>query len=306
MKSFIKCLLILTIVFPCFSCEKTNGGEPVDVIILSGQSNAVGYTSSKYIIDTINSDKYNEYEIGYNNVKICYNCYEKTLNKSSPYIELNKSPEDIFVDTKLGQGKDNNSFGIEIGIAESISHIFTGKNIYLIKVACGGSNIKDDWMNTNSPMFSKLYNYTKSQLKILSNNGYRPIIRAICWMQGESDATSSLGYHASYYNDLKTFVKRIRSTFSKNSIKGDIPFIDAGINNDSTTWPYWEDINNAKKAFASEKDKNIYIDTVSAGLHTDREPIGEVDYPHYDSDSEIKLGHLFAEEIIKIVGNKSE
>ena len=42
---------------------------------------------------------------------------------------------------------------------------------------------------------------------------------------------------------------------------------------------------------------NVVVDTIAAGLICTEEPEGNPDIPHYDSLSEIKLGHLFAEHI---------
>jgi hypothetical protein len=42
---------------------------------------------------------------------------------------------------------------------------------------------------------------------------------------------------------------------------------------------------------------NALVDTISAGLDCTKEPEGNPDIPHYDSLSEIKLGHLFAEHM---------
>ena len=39
----------------------------------------------------------------------------------------------------------------------------------------------------------------------------------------------------------------------------------------------------------------IYIDTIEAGMHTNLEPRGDIDPCHYDSESEILLGQLFAQ-----------
>jgi hypothetical protein len=50
---------------------------------------------------------------------------------------------------------------------------------------------------------------------------------------------------------------------------------------------------------------NVLVDTISAGLDCSQEPEGTPDIPHYDSLSEIKLGHLFAEEIAAFL-DKSE
>ena len=60
-------------------------------------------------------------------------------------------------------------------------------------------------------------------------------------------------------------------------------------------WQYYREVNNAKAAFAAESSNNFYIDTIGAGLHTNQEPHGDVDGAHYDSESQVQLGKLFAQ-----------
>ena len=74
----------------------------------------------------------------------------------------------------------------------------------------------------------------------------------------------------------------------------DFPFIDAGISN-AKVWQFYRKVNEAKQQFAGDSDNNFYIDTIGAGMHTNLEPVGNVDADHYDSASEVLLGHLFAE-----------
>ena len=74
----------------------------------------------------------------------------------------------------------------------------------------------------------------------------------------------------------------------------DFPFVDAGINN-SPQWQYYRKVNEAKQQFADESENNIYIDTIAAGLHTNQEPFDTPDTAHYDTESQVQLGHLFAE-----------
>ena len=39
----------------------------------------------------------------------------------------------------------------------------------------------------------------------------------------------------------------------------------------------------------------LLIDIQEEGLHTDQEPFDEPDLCHYDTESQVKLGHLFAQ-----------
>ena len=164
--------------------------------------------------------------------------------------------------------------------------------LFLIKYACGASNLKDDWAKTTSPMYPRLVAYVKKQMKNLEDAGYIPTIKAFCWMQGEGDSYD--GYYQEYYENLKGFVTNLRLVFKEMSGNKDFPFIDAGISN-SKDWKYYKEVNAAKKQFADESTNNFYIDTIAAGMHTNEEPFDTPDTCHYDSESEVLLGKLFAE-----------
>lgn len=87
-----------------------------------------------------------------------------------------------------------------------------------------------------------------------------------------------------------------------NGIKTDYSnfyFIDAGISN-SPAWPEPEALNNAKIKFSNDSEYNIYFSTIDSGLEWSKEPEDNPDIAHFDSLSEIKLGKLFAEEILKL------
>lgn len=51
---------------------------------------------------------------------------------------------------------------------------------------------------------------------------------------------------------------------------------------------------------------NSLIDTIYHGLTCSNEPVNQPDMAHYDSMSELKLGYLFIEELIKFFKNKKE
>ena len=192
----------------------------------------------------------------------------------------------------LGQGNSQASFGPEIGIAERMHEKYSGK-LFLIKYACGASNLKDDWAKRNSPMYNRFVEYVKLQMNNLKEMGYTPTIKAMCWMQGEGDSYD--GYYQEYYDNTKEFVGNLRQDFQELSGNKDFPFIDAGINN-SPEWQYYRKVNEAKQKFAEESENNIYIDTIAAGLHTDQEPFDKADTAHYDTESQVLLGNLFAEQ----------
>ncbi len=296
MKKYLRLFLLSPFVLSALGCNNSAPAPeepktPVDVVIISGQSNAVGISHSDQIPETMGMDKFTEYLEGYSEIKIAYDCWTKGYPDVTVF-EIQNGSRSKFVDVKLGQGNGTNTFGPEIGIAEATHEKHAGK-LFLIKFACGASNLKDDWLRKNSPMYPKLIDYVKKEIGVLKDSGYDPTIKAFCWMQGEGDAWAD--YYQSYLSNLRTFVTNVRTDLRDYSGDKEFAFIDAGINNYPERWQYWEEINNAKQAFAAESENNFYVDTVGAGMHTNIEPRGNVDRDHYDSDSQVLLGHLFAE-----------
>ena len=307
MKKFIKYLLLSPILLSAIGCAKENksGGTdmssdpvsreptPVNVVVISGQSNAVGCTHSNCITRSMGASYYQEYMRGYPQIQIAYDCWTKDVDNSnrSIFYSQNQSKEDNFVKVMLGQGNSLATFGPEIGIAEELHEEYEEK-LFIIKYACGASNLKDDWLQKNSPIYPRLINYVKKQMQNLQTKGYIPTIKAFCWMQGEGDAWD--GYYQEYEQNIATFAANIRADLKDMAGNKDVPFIDAGISN-SKQWQYYRQVNQAKQEFAKLSDNNIYIDTIGAGMHTDQEPFDEPDTAHYDTESEVLLGHLFAD-----------
>lgn len=300
MKNVIKFLLLSPVAFSNIGC----GGKtpkPVDVVVISGQSNAVGCTHVDCIQRSIGYDEYDEYMAGYEGIQIAYDCWTRDTDPQSLlpiYYSQNKRQDEKFYKVMLGQGNSELTFGPEIGIAEALHEKYANK-LFLIKFACGASNLKEDWVAKDSPMYGRFVKYVKTQMDNLKSMGYKPTIKAFCWMQGEGDAYGSICDE--YYDNLKLFVGNLREEFRELSGNKDFPFIDAGISNtiDPNTskprWPEYETVNAAKKQFADESDNNFYIDTIAAGMHTNQEPFSNPDVAHYDTESEVLLGHLFAE-----------
>lgn len=268
--------------------EKEYSNE-VQVVLLLGQSNAEGHTHSTYLNKTVGEEKTAEYVKGYKNVQISYAC---TIADNTSLGE--------FTDVKLGQGHSLTQFGPEVGIAEKISEIDPQKKVYIIKYAYGGTTLVSQWRSPSSKNAGGLYtgavNYAMEQCRKLEDMDLYPVIKAICWMQGESDA-SGLSYNA--YGELEAnFVSDIRQDLSYyKPADSEIGFIDAGIS-DCTAWTNYLTINSAKKQLADSDPYHVYLDTIAANLRYNGEPAGAPDIYHYDSSSMITLGHMFGESLL--------
>lgn len=296
MKRNLHLLGLIPVLIFSVGCKDKKEMKNVNVIIISGQSNAVGCKASRFL-ETTMPDKYQEYLAGYNDVKIAYNNWTVDWTVTRPprpvYLQ-NTSPKGKFVNVQLGQGNSTSNFGPEIGIAEEL-HEKWGNKLYIIKVACGASNINDDWAQSDYEMFKTLVSFVGKRFAELEDEGLKPYLRAFCWMQGEGDAFQN--YWNVYDLNLDNFKRNLDKALLKYTEDNNLPFIDAGIgrgtHSDGTDeWVYYNEVNQCKKEFAEKSPTNIYFDTIENGLHSNQEPEDDV---HYDSESQIKLGHLFAQ-----------
>lgn len=270
------------------SNQKVYSNE-VQVILLLGQSNAEGHTYSQYLKNTVGAEMANAYATGYENIRISY---ANTISANSSNGE--------FVPVKLGQGYQTDQFGPEIGIAEQISAYDPEKSVYIIKYAYGGTTLSNEWRSPSSGSTGRLYSgaveYVLQQCQKLEDMDLYPVIKAVCWMQGESDA-SGLSYNQykmleeNFKNDLRTDLAYYKPA------DGEIGFIDGGIS-ECVAWTQYKTVNNAKLELSEKDEWHQYIDTISAGLKFNAEPAGSPDIYHYDSKSMIQLGHLFGQELL--------
>ena len=117
-------------------------------------------------------------------------------------------------------------------------------------------------------------------------------------MQGESDTTD---YKAGkYYDNTVAFASALRTDFASYAPAEGIYFIDAGISSSPYCEPAYPQINQAKKRFSEQSPLNLYFSTIDEGLTTLYEPQSNPDLGHYDALSELKLGRLFARELLTI------
>lgn len=280
---------------------KDNFMKKARIIILAGQSNAVGVGHVKYLDRHFSTEKVEEFKKGYDGILMNYYSHDM---KSEGFVKTTINCAE----------KSKDTFGPEVGIADSLSKKYPDDNIFIVKCAVGGTNISHDWLSPSTKgeyqkesfgfgdegsefyrkagwHFNELVKILGESIDILDNQGYEPEICAFCWMQGESDAfeTDAAQKYGERYENLLKDLNKGFGEYMKNCV-----YIDAGI---SEIWPFYREINAYKESHAKETPNSFYIDTIAEGLTTSKEPEPEVDFAHYDSDCTIKLGYLFAEKI---------
>ena len=257
-------------------------------IVLLGQSNASGCSIVEYLKLNTSEEKFKYYEEGFSNILINYCIDDHSFTSNGEFRK---------VDLTCGCG--NGFFGPEVGIAEKLSEEYKNEKIFILKYTMSGYSLNHHWLNKfkRGDIYKACNIYLKTYLNYLIEKNYDISLDAICFMQGESDTTKEKAKN--YYKNLKSFVSYLREDLKEYN-NDDIYFIDAGISSSPYCLPSYEEVNEAKKAFSELSSYNIYFPTIENGLTTLYEPNYEPDLGHYDSLCEIKLGNLFAEEIINI------
>ena len=276
-----------------------NGMKKARVFVLAGQSNAVGVGHAEYLSGHFGRDEIKKWREGFENVKLIY--VSHNIRSSG------------FVPTKIGCAEfGRDTFGPEVGVADLLDERYPGQTFFIVKCAFGGMSLFRDWLSpsggpglydpdsryfegvlsTDDRPFGWCYNelaeLLKKSFETLESEGYKPEIEAFFWMQGETDAVVGRvdGYIELYDALLKDLANEFPGYFDG------CVYVDAGI---SEVWENYEKINEAKRIYAAQSSDRRFIDTIGAGLTTKNEPRDVPDIAHYDSDSVIKLGRLFAE-----------
>lgn len=240
---------------------------PIDVIILAGQSNATGYARSDLLLNQISYDESLELITGFKEQKIIV-YLDNTIRNASPTI-IN------FTNVRLGQGGNQFCFGLEIGLSYILNR--EQKEIIIIKYTAPGQII-NFFVNENG-LDNSFSDFIETSLQTIKKNGYSPTIKALCFMQGESDAIYYISA-VNYKKNLNNLISNIRKRYGENII-----LIDAPITAWELFFPdnYQSIVNDAKLSVSLADSRNFLID--STGLVKN-----PYDSTHYDAASEFELG----------------
>lgn len=284
-------------------CGYTYRGEETEriakVIVLAGQSNAVGWTYSKNLKTVVTPEEYEKYRAGFDNVKILYS---NAPLQSDDAQTKTKNENSAFEPVKLGQGRytslEDGAFGPEIGLAAYLTETYPDETFYIIKDATGGSTLHGSWLCPSSLGLLekteediKLYNHLMQKvddgMAMLKADGVDARILSFVWMQGENDAQS---YAFDYPVLWNNFIGDVTAAFEEKGYLTEtgLTTIDGGI---TQRWSNYEVVNAAKERYAAVSSKAYFVEVAHKDWLTyDRD---NTDYAHLDALSMIRLGNEF-------------
>ncbi len=280
--------------------------KKANIIILAGQSNAVGVGFTKYLPEHYDRETIDLFYRGFDNIPIWYVSHDI---KSDGFVKTRVNCTEASKDT----------LGPEVGIAKRLTEAYPDEVFYIIKCAVGGSDMYNGWRSPASGVpyreelvpqpakaicdpayqfpgwcYNACFKLLTESFHALEQAGLEPCVKAFCWMQGEADAPHP--HIDAYIERYDALLSDLRQSFAPY-LDG-CTFIDAGI---SQVWENYE-LMNAQKAAYAKAHGHIFLDTVGAGLTTLNEPYEEPDTYHYDLCSVLKLGEMFAEAWVEATG----
>lgn len=190
---------------------------PVDVYLLGGQSNMLG----KGRISKLPEDL-----LSIPNIRLYADGPSVSSSFANQWVDFQPTSSDA-------------TFGLEFGIAERLQDLCPGRTIALIKYSYGGTSLELDWKpgpdasdtaNWGSK-FSAFMHVMTNGIAALEAEGWQPVIKAMCWHQGEQDAKDGVDAPESstsaddYGANLVHFIGRIREQFAAYAAPEGIRFV---------------------------------------------------------------------------------
>lgn len=171
----------------------------LDVLVVAGQSNALGYES--FVIDPrTHLDVFTDAGRSPADRHVLLTWDESGVPGGSTPVALD-TPQ-------VRLGATSPVFGPEVGLARAL-YAAGHQHLLIVKVAISGSSLAKDWVPGESD-YRALLGKVASAMTWARASGWAPKVSALYWFQGETDAMNP-AWAASYGANLVTFLRSVRA-----------------------------------------------------------------------------------------------
>ena len=290
MTSILKLALWLSAVSPVWA-------ETRDLIIVAGQSNAVGFDAyaSQLPEDERDKDVLFWWRVGDpppDAHDVSSGGKWRSLQpqpKGSPAITTTAEEKKNFPRQYGNFAKSEGGFGPEFGLSREL-RVREGKSPAIVKVAFSGTSVAADWnpddTGTAGACYRALVNETKSAISEATAEGIVLKLRAIVWVQGESDATAA--FASQYEKNLGHMMDRLREDLGAKEVPA---FIGVNVRFGNDKNPHMPVIVAAQRSLAEKQPHITYVDTSGA------ETLGP-NHTHFTAEGTLEIGKRFARALL--------
>ncbi len=265
------------------SCTRpADDGESIDLIVVAGQSNAVGYDTDPARLPPDESDA---------RVMFWWRCGDPPPDEfdstsGGRWTTLQAQPKANPIKPKGNFRAAAGGFGPEVGLARTLAA--GGRTLAIVKTAWNGSSIETDWNPDGGASFRSLVEEVRLAREAARSNGIDLRLRALAWVQGEADAVPRRV--ARYEEALAVTMSKLREALGAPGL----PLL-LGVNvhygDVKAIRPRMATIVRAQKAVAARLGASAYVDTGGASL---------ANAAHFDSAGTLEVGRRFAHALVEL------
>ena len=274
----------------CVLCGSSTAAETRDLLLIAGQSNAVGYDAKPADLPADDADK---------QVMFWFRAGdpppdEFDVTSGGKWTTLQPQPKGTPMDkTKMSRQYGNFSgaaggFGPEMGFARAL-FAKEKKPLAVVKAAWSGTGMAQDW-NPADPgpggsCFRALVAEVKAAIAAAQAQGITLRPRALAWVQGESDANAT---HAPRYTQaLGDMIAALRKELNAPQL---IALVAVNTQFGGGKNAFMPKIVEAQQALAAKDPRCAYVDTAGATI---------ANGAHWDSAGTLDVGRRFADALLK-------
>ncbi|MCB1231302.1 MAG: SMP-30/gluconolactonase/LRE family protein [Verrucomicrobiae bacterium] len=275
--------------------EKAKKGEVRDLFLVAGQSNAVGFDADPAELSADPNDA---------KVRFWYRAGdpppdEHDVTSGDRWISLQPQPKGTPKPKEDGVPRQYGNFshaaggfGPEIAFARTLLAKQPQRKIAIVKAAFSGTGIGQDW-DPDDPgeagsCYRALLEEVKDATAAAKAEGTVLRLRALLWVQGESDAKP--GEVDLYDERLAKMIASLREDLGTTDMAALVAVnTQFGLGKN----PHMPAIVEAQKAVAKADPRTVYVDTAAAPI---------INAAHYSTEGTLDVGRWFAEAWMKLEG----
>ena len=195
------------------------------------------------------------------------------------------------------QTAQKGGFGPDLNISYQLSA--NGKSgFYVFKYAVSNTSLATNWGSRGKKgLYDKAVSLLKKAERQICASGKNPVVKAVFWMQGETDA-SNQNMSVKYQSNLQRLVNQSRQDYLGSTA----PFIIGLIDSAHGMWPYAANVRKAEQFVGSEM-YNGYIETNDLEVYPGKNCGMGLCMDHYDTKGQLDLGNRFYEKYVSMGGN---
>ena len=281
----------------CTQAEEAFATETRDLILVAGQSNAVGFDAKPSELSPNPAD--NDVLFWWRTGDPPPDDYDSTSDGKWTHLQPQPkgNPRQLDQDPRQYGNFANadGGFGPEIGLARDL-YGKGDKRLAIVKAAWSGTSMAQDWNASDSsnsgPCYRALVSETKAAIAAAMALGVTLHLRALVWVQGEADANPSAA--PSYEKGLSDMIAALRKDLDSPKL---IALLAVNTRFGGGKNPFMSTIVDAQQSVAAKDPRVMYVDTSTATT---------ANAAHFDAAGTLDVSRRFAQALLKIEASGSE